>query len=79
MFKYTTDAADCATPEIMQTLDELVREGARHMIAAALELKVAEYIEKLRCERDARGHASGGAKRKSSGKETDLGGGKHQA
>jgi hypothetical protein len=42
MFKYTTDAADCAAPEIMQTLDELAREGARRMIAAALQCEVDE-------------------------------------
>jgi len=57
MFKYTAEAADCAAPEIMQTLDELAREGARRMIAAALQCEVDEYIEELRCERDERGHA----------------------
>ena len=37
MFKLTTDDAEGQTLEITQTLDELAREGARRMIAAALE------------------------------------------
>ena len=40
-----------------QTLDELAREGARKMISSAMELEVAEYIEKNRLERDEQGHA----------------------
>jgi len=57
MFKYSTEVADCTVPEVTQTLDELAREGARRMIAAALQCEVNEYMEKLRCERDERGHA----------------------
>jgi len=57
MFKYITDATDCTAPEVTQTLDELAREGARRMIAAALELEVVEYVEKLRSQRDEKGHA----------------------
>ena len=33
------------------TLDTLAREGARRMIAAALEAEVASYIERYRAER----------------------------
>ena len=57
MFKLTTDDAEGQTPEITQTLDELAREGARRMIAAALEVEVAEYVEALRDHRDENGHA----------------------
>lgn len=38
-------------------LDELAREGARRMLAQALEAEVASYIEVHREERDERGHA----------------------
>lgn len=34
------------------TLDELAREGARRMIATALEAEVAEYVERFAGERD---------------------------
>ena len=42
---------------MMQSLDELVREGARRMIVVALELEVDEYVSKLRQLRDEDGHA----------------------
>ena len=38
-------------------LDELAREGARRMLAAALEAEVAAYVERHRGERDEAGHA----------------------
>src|SRR3954453_6370442 len=38
--------------EIAVTLDELAREGARRMIAAALEAEVGEYVERFVDERD---------------------------
>ena len=38
-------------------LDALAREGARRMLEWALEVEVAEYIERHRGDRDARGHA----------------------
>ena len=38
--------------EVAVTLDELAREGARRMIATALEAEVAEYIERFADERD---------------------------
>ncbi len=34
------------------TLDELAREGARRMIATALEAEVADYIERFAEDRD---------------------------
>ena len=37
-----TNDAEGTDPEIMQSLDELAREGARRMIVVALELKVDE-------------------------------------
>ena len=40
-----------------RSLDELAREGARRMIAAALEAEVEEYVEALRHLRDEKGHA----------------------
>ncbi len=57
MLEYSTDGTDGTAPEIKQSLDELAREGARRMIEAALQLEVAEYIGKLRGERDERGHS----------------------
>ena len=57
MYKVTTNAAEGQTPEITQTLDELAREGARRMIAAALEAEVEQYVEALRPLRDENGYA----------------------
>jgi putative transposase len=57
MFKLTTDDTEGQTPEVTQTLDELAREGARRMIAAALEVEVVQYVEALRHLRDENGHA----------------------
>ena len=39
-------------PEPPNHLDELAREGARRMILTALELKVDQYIQQLRHQRD---------------------------
>ena len=55
MLKLTTD--DTEAPEIAQSLDELARQGARRMIAAALELEAEQYVQALRHLRDDRGHA----------------------
>jgi transposase-like protein len=41
--------------EIVVALDDLAREGARRMIATALEAEVADYIERFADERDADG------------------------
>ena len=57
MLKLTTNDTEAQTPEIMLSLDELAREGARRMIAAALEAEVEQYVESLRHLRDGQGHA----------------------
>jgi hypothetical protein len=46
--------------EVRVTLDDLAREGARKMIAAALEAEVEEYVESLsiRSARTASGWSS---------------------
>ena len=38
-------------------LDELAREGARQMLAQALEVEVAEYVERHEDKREEEGHA----------------------
>ena len=43
--------------EMLPTLDELAREGARRMLASALEAEVATYVEVHRDARDEKGHA----------------------
>ena len=57
MYKLTTDSTEGQTPEVMQSLDELAREGARRMIMAALEAEVDEHLRKLQHLRDEQGHA----------------------
>jgi len=57
MDKGTTNVIQGQIPQVVRSLDELAREGAQRMIAAALELEVEEYIEKLRHLRDENGHA----------------------
>ena len=57
MLELTTGDAEGQTLEITQTLDELAREGARRMIAAALEAEVQQHVEALRHLRDDKGHA----------------------
>ena len=37
-------------------IDEIVRDGARRMLAAALEAEVAGYIDQFVGERDENGH-----------------------
>ncbi len=46
---------DNDSDEIAVTLDDLAREGARRMIATALEAEVAEYVERFADERDEHG------------------------
>lgn len=57
MHKITTNEGQAQIPEIIQSLDELAREGAKRMIAAALELEVEQYIQGLRALRTENGHA----------------------
>ena len=54
MWSVETDAA--ASTELRAGLDELVREGARRMLAAALEAEVDAYVEALASEVDEQGH-----------------------
>ena len=44
-------------PESYQTLEEVVRAGAKKMRIAALETKVEAYIQAHQKERDKKGHA----------------------
>jgi putative transposase len=48
--------ADDARGEVRGALDEIVAEGARRMLAAALEAEVDAYLAGLSGERDERGH-----------------------
>jgi hypothetical protein len=48
------DSSPAAVPVSM--IDELVREGARRMLAAALQAEVADYIAAFADERDENGH-----------------------
>jgi putative transposase len=57
MYELITNERKGTAPEVAQTLDELAREGARRMIAEALELEVEEYIQTMRHLRDEQGHA----------------------
>lgn len=49
--------AEAWKEEPRATLDELAREGARRMIAAALEVEVDEYVRRFNDERDEDGRA----------------------
>ena len=42
--------------EVRSTLDEVAREGARRMIAAALEAEVGEYVARFGDDLDEDGH-----------------------
>src|SRR2546429_1029000 len=53
MLKVVADGA--AREDLAASLDEIVREGARRMLAAALEDEVAAYIAALAGERDEAG------------------------
>ena len=57
MDKSTTNDIQGQVPQVVRSLDELAREGARRMIADALELEVELYIQELRHLRDANGYA----------------------
>lgn len=57
MQRITEDQVRAGRDLIQTSLDDLAREGARRLIAAALEIEVADYVERLRAERDADGHA----------------------
>ena len=48
-------AEESTREELASTLDEICREGARRMLAAALEAEVDAYIVALQDELDERG------------------------
>ena len=50
-------ATTTAAAVVAMSLDELAREGARRMLEAALEIEVADYLERFRDVRDERGWA----------------------
>jgi transposase-like protein len=70
MYKLTTNDAESTAPEVCKSLDELAREGARRMIAEALQLEVEEYVSALRHLRDEEDHAL--VVRNGSGKERTI-------
>jgi transposase-like protein len=57
MDKSTTNDIQGQIPQVVRTLDELARAGARRMIEEALELEVDEYVQRLHHQRDENGHA----------------------
>jgi len=57
MLKVVSDGAAGQAAELSLGLDDLAREGAKRMLAAALEVEVTEYLERHRGQRDVNGHA----------------------
>ena len=53
----TTSRRDENREELMLDLDEIARQGARRMLAEALEAEVEAYLEAATGERDENGHA----------------------
>jgi transposase-like protein len=58
MLTVVSDSADCdgAPSDSSSLIDEIVREGARRMLAEALRAEVDAYIARFADERDERGH-----------------------
>ena len=57
MEKGTTNDIQGQIPQVVQSLDELAREGARRMILAALQVEVEQYLQNLHHLRDENDHA----------------------
>lgn len=57
MLKVIEERFRSQTDELPEDLDGLAREGARRMLAVALELESDAYVARHRGERDKRGHA----------------------
>jgi hypothetical protein len=57
MLKVVRNGVAGQADELALSLDELAREGARRMLAAALEAEASEYVERFRGQRDGEGHA----------------------
>jgi transposase-like protein len=57
MSEYTTECLEEAKGEFLGGLDDLAREGARRLLAAALQAEVEEYRQRAKQARDEQGHA----------------------
>jgi putative transposase len=57
MLKVVKDGDAEQADELTLSLDDLAREGARRMLAAALEAEAAAYVERFRGEQDPDGRA----------------------
>jgi len=57
MLRLIHDAQKEQQVDFQMTLDGVAREGARRMLALALDAEVAEYMEKVKEFRDDKGHA----------------------
>ncbi len=57
MLKVVREGPEGQADELTLSLDDLAREGARRMLAAALEVEVDAYLERFRGERDGEGRA----------------------
>ena len=55
MFRVHQDEAQ--REELMLDLDEIARQGARKMLAQALEAEVEAYLDAAKDQRDEHGHA----------------------
>ena len=54
---YTAECLAETKAECLGSLDEIAREGARRMLALALQAEVDEYLQRAKEARDERGHA----------------------
>jgi len=57
MDEYTTECLEETKSECLGSLDEIAREGARRMLAVALQAEVEEYVQQAKQARDDQGHA----------------------
>ena len=57
MREYTTEYLQETKAACLGSLDEIAREGARRMLAQALQAEVDEYLQKAKDIRDEQGHA----------------------
>lgn len=57
MLKVVKDGPEGQADELALSLDDLAREGARRMLAAALQAEAAAYVERFQNERDPNGQA----------------------
>jgi putative transposase len=76
MLKVVHDASESNESAGGSLLDEIVRDGARQMLAAALQAEVAVYIEAFADEVDEARSAAGGAQRSPRVAGGDHGGGR---